>query len=231
MNSNTDIYTPYTYLIGWSKLNKWYYGVRYATKNFCLYESGAHPNDLWKTYFTSSKHVKRFRELQGEPDIIQIRKTFNDRQSAEAWEKSLLNKIDAANNPSFLNEHNSAPGRFKHTTGVDHHAFGISRSDEVKKKISLSNKGKRRTPEQRKKYSEVKMGIPLSDEHKRNISKGSNKQGCINGGKTTLGCKRNANKVSYMGSIYESQKALALHLNITQNRVGTMIRKELVKRL
>lgn len=23
---------PYTYLIGWSKLNKWYYGVRYSKK-------------------------------------------------------------------------------------------------------------------------------------------------------------------------------------------------------
>ena len=43
---------PYTYIIGWSSLNKWYYGVRYA-KN-------CKPEDLWKTYFTSSKHVKEF---------------------------------------------------------------------------------------------------------------------------------------------------------------------------
>lgn len=40
------IYTPYTYLIGWSKHNIWYYGKRTA-KN-------CHPNDFWVTYFTSS---------------------------------------------------------------------------------------------------------------------------------------------------------------------------------
>ena len=61
---------PYTYLIGWSKLNKYYYGVRYA-KN-------CHPSDLWTKYFTSSKYVKQFREENGEPDIIEIRKTFSN---------------------------------------------------------------------------------------------------------------------------------------------------------
>jgi hypothetical protein len=31
--------TPYTYLIGWSNQNKYYYGVRYA--------KDCHPNDFW----------------------------------------------------------------------------------------------------------------------------------------------------------------------------------------
>lgn len=53
---------PYTYLIGWSNQNKWYYGVRTA-KN-------CHPGDLWTTYFTSSKYVKQFITQYGEPDII-----------------------------------------------------------------------------------------------------------------------------------------------------------------
>lgn len=60
----------YTYLIGWTEHNKWYYGVRFA-KN-------CHPNELWKTYFTSSKHVISFRNTFGEPDIINVRKTFKD---------------------------------------------------------------------------------------------------------------------------------------------------------
>jgi len=38
---------PYTYLIGWSNLNTWYYGRR-TSKN-------CHPSDLWQKYFTSSK--------------------------------------------------------------------------------------------------------------------------------------------------------------------------------
>lgn len=51
-------HVPYTYLIGWSKLNKWYYGSRTA-KN-------CHPSELWIKYFTSSKFVKEFRRLYGE---------------------------------------------------------------------------------------------------------------------------------------------------------------------
>ena len=43
------IYKPYTYLIGWTNYDMWYYGVRY-TKD-------ADPNELWKKYFTSSKHL------------------------------------------------------------------------------------------------------------------------------------------------------------------------------
>lgn len=46
------IYTPYTYLVGWSQLNKFYYGVRFA-KN-CT------PSDLFTTYFTSSSIVKQY---------------------------------------------------------------------------------------------------------------------------------------------------------------------------
>jgi len=61
---------PYTYLIGWKTQNKWYYGVRFA--------KGCHPNDLWNLYKTSSKHVKKMIEENGNPDIIQIRKIFEE---------------------------------------------------------------------------------------------------------------------------------------------------------
>ena len=67
------IYTPYTYLIGWSHLNTYYYGVRFANNNKDI----ANPDELWVTYFTSSKYVSEFRELNGEPDIVEVRKTFN----------------------------------------------------------------------------------------------------------------------------------------------------------
>lgn len=89
------IYTPYTYLIGWSHFNKWYYGVRYA--------KGCHPKDLWITYFTSSKHVKQFREHYGDPDIIQIRKTFSNRSEALAWEEKVLKKMNVANESKWIN--------------------------------------------------------------------------------------------------------------------------------
>jgi hypothetical protein len=90
-------YQPYTYLVGWSSINKWYYGVRFA-KN-------CQPADLWTTYFTSSKYVALLRETHGEPDIIQIRKTFTDAKSARAWEHTVLRRTRAVNNSSWINRH------------------------------------------------------------------------------------------------------------------------------
>jgi hypothetical protein len=43
-------------------------------------------NDFWKSYFTSSKYVQQLRDEHGEPDVIQIRKTFNNADSARLWE-------------------------------------------------------------------------------------------------------------------------------------------------
>ena len=94
-----NIYIPYTYLIGWSKHNKFYYGRRTA-KN-------CNPEEFWKKYFTSSKEVKSFREENGEPDIILIRKTFpNNPDACKLWESKFLEKVNAQNNPKFLNKRN-----------------------------------------------------------------------------------------------------------------------------
>lgn len=90
--------TPYTYLIGWSHLNKWYYGRRTA-KN-------CHPSDLWTKYFTSSDHVKAFRQIHGEPDVIEIRRVFDNVKKCASWETRLLKKINAKASTLFLNESN-----------------------------------------------------------------------------------------------------------------------------
>ena len=66
---------PYTYLIGWSDLNTYYYGVRFAKR--------CKPADLWNPYKTSSKHVKKFIELHGDPDIIQVRRVFDSAEKAK----------------------------------------------------------------------------------------------------------------------------------------------------
>tara|TARA_B110000503_G_C7042564_1_gene368835 strand:+ start:125 stop:748 length:624 start_codon:yes stop_codon:yes gene_type:complete len=91
-----DETTPFTYLIGWSKLDKWYYGVKFA--------EGCHPDDLWVTYFTSSKVVPDMREKHGEPDIIQIRRTFTSVQSAINWETKVLKRIEVLYNDRWLNQ-------------------------------------------------------------------------------------------------------------------------------
>lgn len=87
--------TPYTYLIGWSALNKWYYGVRYG--KYC------HPVDLWTTYFTSSPIISIFREKYGEPDVIQIRKIFNDPIKARLWEDKVHYRMNVVKSTNWLN--------------------------------------------------------------------------------------------------------------------------------
>jgi len=101
MKNPITIYIPYCYLIGWSKLNKFYYGVRTA-KN-------CNPSDFWVKYFTSSKQVKKFRKKYGDPDIIQIRKTFLDKDSAMKWESKVLRRLNVKDRNDFLNLCNSYP--------------------------------------------------------------------------------------------------------------------------
>jgi len=80
------IYTPYTYLIGWTDHDKWYYGVRFANKN-------PPEHDLWKHYHTSSNYVKDFRKVYGEPDVIQVRKVFYGIDSAVRFEEKVLRRL------------------------------------------------------------------------------------------------------------------------------------------
>lgn len=86
---------PYTYFIKWSAQNKWYYGVRYA--------KGCSPNDFWIIYKTSSKHVKEFIKIHGDPDIKEIRKTFSDVDKARFWEERFLKKSKARYRDDSLN--------------------------------------------------------------------------------------------------------------------------------
>lgn len=134
-------HVPYTYLIGWSKLNKFYYGVRYA-KN-------CNPSDLWITYFTSSKHVKYHRELFGDPDIIQIRRKFSSPEKAKAWEEKVLRKLNVITDKRFLNK--NVNGKFLKS--------GPQTKDHIQKRIKSTIETKRK-----------KGSFKLSEEHKRNIS-------------------------------------------------------------
>lgn len=86
---------PYTYLIGWTNLDTWYYGVRYS--------ANCHPSDLWVKYKTSSKYVERFVCEHGNPDVIQVRKTFKTKDAALAWEETVLRRLNVVNDPRFLN--------------------------------------------------------------------------------------------------------------------------------
>lgn len=87
--------TPYTYLIGWTDHNKWYYGVRYA--------DNCHPSELWLSYKTSSSAVSNFVAKHGDPQVIQVRKTFCSKDSARLWEHRVLRRLNVVRNEKWLN--------------------------------------------------------------------------------------------------------------------------------
>ena len=89
---------PYTYLIGWSKLDLYYYGRRTA--------AGCHPSDLFESYFTSSDEVESYLSEYGPPDIVRIRRTFDTIEECCRWECTALRRLDAKNNDRFLNKTN-----------------------------------------------------------------------------------------------------------------------------
>ena len=148
----------YTYLIGWTKQNKFYYGARWS--------KDCEPTDLWSTYFTSSKHVKSFLKLYGDPDIVQIRKTFTDSEKCKVFERRVLLKLNVLKKDKWLNKNinglflPTGPQSTEHITkrvkkslatklknGTLHNPAWTSKTHpEYAKRVSEALKGKAKTP-------------------------------------------------------------------------------------
>ena len=157
-----SIYIPYTYLIGWTHHNKYYYGVRYRKE--CT------PSDLWTTYFTSSLHVSDFRSKYGEPDIIQVRQCFLNKNQAKKWEEAVLTRLKVSSSDTWLNV--SEGNKFRGVTGEKRNTSKMGRyirTDEVKAKYKSSRKysygennplfNKGHTPESILKMKEAKKDL------------------------------------------------------------------------
>ena len=140
--------TPYCYLIGWKDLNKWYYGVRYA--------KGCHPDELWKSYFTSSKHVARFSKKHGAPNIIEIRKIFNEPAKALKWEQKVLQRLNVEQRKDFLNAKNKTTNTLILETNKSSFKKGQTAWNKGKSFIEIY--GKEWTKE---KYSRIKTNEEL----------------------------------------------------------------------
>lgn len=88
---------PYTYYIYHRPTNKHYYGVQYG-KMSC-------PDNLWKTYFTSSKKIKSLIRQYGKDSFhVEIRKLFDSPKKAKLWENKVLRKMKVLHREDWLND-------------------------------------------------------------------------------------------------------------------------------
>jgi len=156
---------PFTYRIICPNGTK-YYGVRYAI--------GCKPDDLWNTYFTSSKEVKALLTIfDKELFICDIRKVFNNKIDALSHEGRVLKRI--VDKPGWLNKHkgdlkfhNSSPHSEETKRKISIAITGKKQSSETIEKRVKKNTGKKRinpqghaqTEETKKKISKSRKGLP-----------------------------------------------------------------------
>lgn len=88
---------PYTYFLLNKITGEKYYGVRYA--------KDCSPEELWNTYFTSSKYVKqRIHQHGKESFYFEVRKIFETPVAARNWEERVLRKLNILQNSIWLNK-------------------------------------------------------------------------------------------------------------------------------
>jgi hypothetical protein len=152
----------YTYLIGWSKHDKFYYGARWA--------KDCSPDDLWNTYFTSSKHVKAFRKEHGEPDIIQVRTVFNDANKCKLHERKALEKLNVLKSDKWLNK--NINGMFLPTGPMsEEHIANRVASFKRTMQGRGTRTGTKHTSESIEKMRKAHAGKTLTEEHIANLRK------------------------------------------------------------
>lgn len=130
---------PYTYLIKHRPTGKVYYGFRSANK--------LDPHeDLWKHYFTSSPGVQQLIEETGVDSFdVEIRRIFETKEQASAWETRVLRRCKVLEDDRWLNQNI---------------AGYIVPTEESRKKISDFHKGKAKSEEHRQKMRVAQKGKP-----------------------------------------------------------------------
>lgn len=233
-------FIPFTYLIGWSKQNLYYYGVRYANKS--------HPKQLWSTYFTSSKYVKSARSVYGEPDVIQIRKTFKDKKSAIIWESKVLRRMNMAYDKRFINLNQPGENFFlrdayiTHATGKTYEEiYGTERATELRLKRSENNFERWQDPDYKQRVSNsisktrkrlIQEGLLVSDTsgltNEAKIRGGVTRKNKFRNGELTIwnkGFERdNKTKEKISNTLKNKPMITCPHCGKSSNSVGNMKR-------
>ena len=116
--------TPYTYLLKFKPTGQVYYGCRYG--------KGCHPSDLFLTYFTSSKIVKKLILVYGiDAFSYEVRRIFHSKQKCIEWEQRILHHFNVLTNTTFLNidyninASNAIQNKFK-VMGISNIETGVS---------------------------------------------------------------------------------------------------------
>lgn len=204
---------PYTYLIGWKSHDTWYYGVRWSVN--------CDPSELWVRYFTSSKAVAAKREEWGEPDVIEIRRTFVDPRVARAWEERVIHRLGAVRSSRWLNRGNggrdfagpSEEGRIL----ISKRFKGVPKSAEHRQKLSEARQGKSFGPhseETRAKIGAARIGIPRNEEVKAklraaNLGKAISPDAIAKSVAKHTGSKRSEETKARMRAAWEKRRAEA----------------------
>jgi len=167
---------PYTYLIKHRPTGQVYYGVRSANK--------VDPHeDLWNKYYTSSPRVQRLIEETGKESFdIEVRKVFETKEQAVAWETKVLRRCKVLHDDRWLNQNIAGyviPTEESNKKISDFHK-DKPKTEEHKRNLSLSQKGKPKkyiqTIEHKRKNSLANSGKnnpmygPCTSERAANIS-------------------------------------------------------------
>ncbi len=145
---------PFTYIITHKPTNVKYYGVRYAKH--------CHPNDLGTKYFSSSKIVKPLIIKEGVENFsFEVRKIFETKEAAVAWEYKFLTRINAAQSPNWFNRYNGNR-KFLILPG---HNLGHKKSDQTKQKMSKPKSAEHR--QKLKEHLDVVRTVPIWTDDRR----------------------------------------------------------------
>ena len=164
--------TPFAYIMTSLKDGKRYYGIRFA--------KSAHPDQLWTTYFTSSKEVRAKVAKYGADSFkAEVRKVFETAEQAINWESRFLNRINAASRDDWMNRSNGTIALGKINTGKNKTKEhwenwklvrkGHTVSEETKKKIGDANRGRKQSEEANEKRRQASTGYKHDDEAKQRI--------------------------------------------------------------
>jgi len=192
---------PFFYIIQHIPTGKYYAGVKYALNDrttdssIFMTEAG---------YQTSSDIIAEIIQKEGLA-AFKIRKIrhFESKHQVIRYEYRFLNKIDAKNNPNWLNKHNGGSKR--------HSNFGLKMSNKTKLKMSKSKLGKKMSEETKRKISIAHKGKKKKPEHLLNMSKSRIGKSLPNHSKETkakisLSLKGNKNSLGFKHSLETRKK-------------------------